>query len=659
MSLLFNMRRILYILALALSIAACTEEIDKSNRYTFTGETVADFMLNRSEKYSHFITLLKRAELFSLLQTYGQYTLFLPNNEAVEKYIQEQDSIYHATKESDDPVWTGVTSPLIEDLSDSMINVIARTHLVEGNYQTAAFDDGALPRWNYNDRYLGVSYESTKESFYIKINNCAAIISSDNMVENGVVHIIDNVIEETNNHLPTHIAKYSFFSIFSAALSETGFCDSLLQYMEQNFQPIDVEDAPMYIEFNVKKKFYKYTGFIETDEVFNANGIYTLDDLKSFAEKWYGTEDKDNYKSPRNALYKFVAYHFVPRELTYNKVVPTMVDGFPREEILVSGHDWYDYIETMLGKLMKVVKPLSTTDGAWVYINRPIEGQIYNNEMRKHLNVRLIEPTEFTQLKEEYSGFNPLAMNGVIQPMDKILVYDDDEMVGNILNERLRIDFATLLPELSCNNLRHTTAGYMPFNYSKNIASNAIDANYFSYITSRHYMGDVVRCHKNFNTSFRLPPLPQRTYEIRLSITSVPSNNFQSGDCVLQPYIDGKVCSLPIDTRIPYNDPMIGWQNDSETLDNGVDLDKQMRNRGYMKGPDSFYTRNYNSGSILTSRNNHQTLRKIITKIHLTEGEHWIRFRNLNENCSYFDFDYIEFVPLPIINNPLKPEDRH
>ena len=50
-------KRILYILAVLLSIVACSDEIDKSNRYTFTGETVADFLLNRSEKYSHFITL--------------------------------------------------------------------------------------------------------------------------------------------------------------------------------------------------------------------------------------------------------------------------------------------------------------------------------------------------------------------------------------------------------------------------------------------------------------------------------------------------------------------------------------------------------------------------------------------------------------------------
>ncbi|MBR5891396.1 MAG: fasciclin domain-containing protein, partial [Bacteroidaceae bacterium] len=80
------MKRLLYILAFALSMVACTDDIDKSNRYTFTGETVADYLLNRSEKYSHMITLLERADLFSLLNTYGQYTLFLPDNEAVERF---------------------------------------------------------------------------------------------------------------------------------------------------------------------------------------------------------------------------------------------------------------------------------------------------------------------------------------------------------------------------------------------------------------------------------------------------------------------------------------------------------------------------------------------------------------------------------------------
>ena len=128
-------KRILYILAIALSILACTDEIDKSNRFTFTGETIADFLLNRSDKYSHFTDILKRSNLLGLLSTYGQYTLFLPDNGAVEKYIDEKDSIYWATKETDTPIWTGITSPLVEELSDSMANVIARNHVVEAMYR--------------------------------------------------------------------------------------------------------------------------------------------------------------------------------------------------------------------------------------------------------------------------------------------------------------------------------------------------------------------------------------------------------------------------------------------------------------------------------------------------------------------------------------------
>jgi hypothetical protein len=49
------------------------------------------------------------------------------------------------------------------------------------------------------------------------------------------------------------------------------------------------------------------------------------------------------------------------------------------------------------------------------------------------------------------------------------------------------------------------------------------------------------------------------------------------------------------------------------------------------------------------------------------EGEHWMRFRyigeeNLNSIFSGYHqhwFDYIELVPLHIVNDPTKPEDRH
>ena len=649
------MKRILYTLALALSILACTDDIDKSNRFTFTGETMADFLLNRSEKYSHFITLLKRAELFSLLQTYGQYTLFLPDNDAVEKYLHEQDSLYWATKDSENPIYIGIISPLIEELSDSMANVIARNHLVEGNHLTASFDDGALPHWNFYDRYLGISYEPTEESFYIKVNSTAAIIDSDNEVENGVIHIVNNVVDVTSNPLPSHIAKYKFFSLFTDALNETAFADSLLMFVDLEYKPIRTEKV------TPQKKYYRYTGFLETDDVFNANGIYTLDDLKAFAEKWYGTEDKENPRSPKNALYKFVAYHFVPREMPYNIIIPLKMGYWPLEEYITPGNDCYDYFETMLGTLMKVIKPLSSSDGKYVYINRPKENKVYNNEMRRHLNVRLIEPTEFAQAKDEYSHFNPIAMNGIIQPIDKVLVYNEDEMVGNILNERLRFDILTLLPELSCNDIRYSRdynikINRIPYTYCKNIRNNSNSSNYFSCAGELEgYMSDYLLTDESmFDISFRLPPIPPRTYEIRMSIFTI-LNDY--GSYIMQPYIDGKVCSLPIE--LSANLLSTGWVDDRRTLDNGVENDKHMRDRGWMKAPDSYRAWNFDEGIWEPARRFTYLLRRILSRQYLTSGEHWIRFKLLSDEIIKGCFDYIELVPLHIVNDPLKPEDRH
>ena len=64
---------------------ACTEEIDKSNRYTFTEETMADYLENREEKFSSLIKIYKQANMMGILQTYGNYTMFAPTNEAIER----------------------------------------------------------------------------------------------------------------------------------------------------------------------------------------------------------------------------------------------------------------------------------------------------------------------------------------------------------------------------------------------------------------------------------------------------------------------------------------------------------------------------------------------------------------------------------------------
>ncbi|MBQ5817574.1 MAG: fasciclin domain-containing protein [Bacteroidaceae bacterium] len=665
------MKRILYILALALSIVACTEEIDKSNRYTFTGETIADYMLNRSDKYSHFINLLKRANLLGLLSTYGQYTLFLPDNEAVEKYVQEQDSIYHATKDSPIFVNTGISSPHIDELSDSMAIVIARNHLLNARYQTADMSEGALLTRNFNNRNLGISYDVVDERFYIMVNNKSAIISGDHEVENGLIHIVDKAINPVEMNLPQLIGSCNFFSIFNEALNITGFKDSLQLDIDNTYTwDPTATSGVMTPTYYPKTKYHKYTGFLETDEVFNANGIYTLDDLKAFAEKWYGTEDRENARSPQNALYKFVAYHFLDREITYDRIVYHDLRGaiiMDSEQTMCADADRYDYFETMQGRLMKVIKPLSTIHGSNIYINFSKRELPYNINMHPHINVRIIPLTEFVHSNEMYAKFDQMASNGIIHPIDKILIYNEDEMVGNILNERIRIDVASLLPELSSNGLRFVGR------YSENLEYPAIPDGYAPYLKIRDglvqylvtfysYFRDALVLCNNYDISLRIPPLPARTYEIRfgyfkgLTGSSTGSNdNIYRGKKLVQIYIDGKIASSPEDYGI--SNYSKGAVPDNETYDNGLENDKFMRNVGWMKAPDCYKVID-NYGGDFVARHSGNHTRRIINRRYLDEKEHWIRFRNVGESGKLL-LDYLEFVPLNIISDPTKPEDRH
>ena len=659
-------RKIQLILYAILLFVACTDEIDKSNRFTFTGETMADYLLNRSDRYSHMITLFKRAGLFSLLNTYGRFTLFLPDNTAVEKYLAEQDSIYWATKDTPNFINTGISSPLVEELSDSMANVIARTHIVESTISMADMGEGTLPLRNFNYRFLGVNYVVKGEQYYIMLNNSAAIISGDNDVENGVVHHVDKVVAPSQKNVPELIGSCQFFKIFAAALNRTGFCDSLKMDSDDSYDPdrYSPRDFAGRNLFPPKTRYYKFTGFIEPDDVFRSNGIENIDDLVAFAEKWYGTEERDNPKSPKNALYKFVAYHFVPRELPHNKIVPYGLGNqyWNIDEFMPTIYDRYDYFETMQGTLMKVVKPLSRPEGRDTYINFNKRELPYNIELRHHLNVRVIPLTEFITMKEEYALFNQMAVNGIVHPIDKILIYNENEMYGNILNERLRIDMYSLVPELSCNALRYndyvekTQVDAIPPGYSEKVKINS--GAIVLAQDQRMYNCDDFDFMGMFDVEFTLPPFPPRVYEVRVGYCSFGWYNGALTNNGVQMYIDGKVEGRPY--NINFNDPQPGIQTgfvaDEDTYDNGMENDKNMRLNGWMKGPKSIHF-----SSDKSARDTPYYVRRIIARKYFDAGRHTIRFRYIEprSRIGSMRVDYLEFVPLHIISDPTKPEDRY
>jgi hypothetical protein len=128
----------------------------------------------------------------------------------------------------------------------------------------------------------------------------------------------------------------------------------------------------------------------------------------------------------------------------------------------------------------------------------------------------------------------------------------------------------------------------------------------------------------------------------------------------VQVYIDGKIEGAPFNENYldysGYNKlEQTGYVKDELTFDNGLENDKHMRNLGWMKGPASVY---YYTG--IPCRDERRNVRRIVTRKYFSSGEHRIRLRYIGYFTDvYLYLDYLEFVPLHIINDPTKPEDRY
>ena len=115
-------------------------------------------------------------------------------------------------------------------------------------------------------------------------------------------------------------------------------------------------------------------------------------------------------------------------------------------------------------------------------------------------------------------------------------------------------------------------------------------------------------------------------------------------------YIDNEVAGIPVDLRILGSHPTINWVADAQTEDNGIQNDKEMKNRGYLKGPITFR----NTSETGLARDYDGDLRKVIATKYLSEGEHWLRFKNVNENDdgnAQFMHDYLEIVPMTFLRD--------
>ncbi|MGX8695459.1 MAG: fasciclin domain-containing protein, partial [Prevotella sp.] len=334
--------------AALMNVVSCKEDIDESNLYTFTGETIEDYLANRSEQFSSFNYILGRIGYDKILSAYGTYTCFAPTNEAVQQYI---DSLYDDTVNTDFE-HNGMTQRGLEGLTDSLCEDIALFHLLNTEVMGVNMGNGMTIKTMLG-RDINTSIDP--ESGAILISRASTITSMDNELENGVLHEIDCVIRRSNMLVAGEMENHpDQFTLFSQALKLTGLADSLTDISHTNFDPVD--NPHFYMP---EKCELGYTIFAETDEVLAENNINTIEDLVAYANQVYGgsadqgsgwydyarnhhktVSTGTDYKNPWNALSMFVRYHILDFKLPYNKLV--------NNHNQISKVTLVEYYETML-----------------------------------------------------------------------------------------------------------------------------------------------------------------------------------------------------------------------------------------------------------------------------------------------------------------------
>lgn len=691
-----------------LTVTACSEDIDESNLYTFTGETIEDFLTNRPDSFSSFNYIIQKAGMDKILSAYGQYTCFAPLNAQMDAYV---DSLYNDSTQDNFNPHNGMTGPGLEGLTDSLCRDIAMYHLV--SEKLLLVNMGSQTINTMLGRPLENQVTVNDSTGNVTLNRSSEIISADNEVENGVVQVLNRPLTRSNLSVADELSRHSDYSLFTDALLQTGLADSISGYVKDGYIK-----AASYLNYYVPDEIHLgYTIFAESNRTLAANGINNFNDLVAYANRVYGdcaewynyvadhniqVSTGNDYTNKWNCLNMFMRYHLLNTKVAYTNLVIGYVENSNNN---FNGMPLYEYYETMLPyTLMKVSKDAGERE---MYINKAVANSTLTNtvpdvnsllggfgtdDMHQVLN----QGVEVMQ----FNGSDPL--NGYIHQLSGMLVYDR-HVPQQVLNERMRFDVASLLGEMASNNFRRCQYSYIRalnggksggkdgsiqgdyircgegmFDHLRIYNGNETRLYYLSGVSNgwNNYQKDEFNSTGSFDFALRLPPVPNGTYELRLGFHA----NDQRGmvQCFLgvgtNNATEMTALDIPIDMRIMVNpgldgtpDVTTGWNDWRQTQegDMGVTTDRNMHNLGWMRGPLCFGRDRSSTTSCARTSDDRATngpvLRRILARREFKQGDYWLRFKtSLPENTtSQFHLDYIELCPSTVYNSSQYLEDMY
>lgn len=676
---------VIFAAALMPMMSGCYDSDDVGDSYhTFTGDMISDFIQNDSD-LTLFNQAVQKAGVSALLKSYGKYTVFAPSNAAMQ-------------------AWMNKNGMRIEEMDSATVRAMVYYHIMDGEsnavkaFLTSDFPEGSFPIKNMEGRYLTAAVRTGVGNWCIKNgDDYTDLISANNEEINGVVHVVNGVLEGNNDLLSDFVMNNSRYAIFGQALKATGWADSLRKIDDSEWAGkkytvfpdggTEVRKTSNYCAAMPQGKKLLYMCFAESDSIMALReGIHSLDDLRAYAKRVYpdGADIADE-TDVDNSLHKFIGYHLYDVQRAKNKLVVN--------KQYVSFWDWFTWFDYICDNNYRVeqyyipmqpkmllsiqnantkTKDVSSNAGIPV-LNCPYSP--YNPDYSAMPNADELNGWPIIRILDGES--DQYCQNGILHGINNMLVYTDD-VLAQVFHRRLRFDVRTFMPEAVNNDLVYDSdKGYnwfyssFPDGYCKNIefaSTSNTNIKYEGTTPHNYLLGDYWKLTGNFDITINVGPLPRGSYEVRIGY------NPGGSGAVVQAYIDGEPCGIPLDTRVsPYNGNL-GWIQDwlaiqesgssrfagmgeSEEDPYGLENDKNLRNHGFMKAPNSYVGVNYHNlgyGDNLTARNVDYCMRKILGIFNWTgSGTHKLRLVAMRPGN--FNLDYVEFIPTDLVED----EDQH
>ena len=709
------MRRFSNLLKLGLAAVSlvclwnCKENIDTSARYVFKEETIQSY-LEKHEAYSSYVDILRHvnisklsdSKVSQLLSARGVYTVFAPNNEAVQKYLEDlvEDGLIP------EPSWDAFPN---EQKLDSIRKVIVFNSIIDGGDElNAYFETGDFPNdkdefilGTLNDKKLSVRKPANQpDSIYINDICPVSVKERDILTINGVIHQMEKVIAPKDITAASYIQecldeKRDGFLTCFRVIQACGLLDTLRAVRDEKYEELyqqgQIPDlvgmvaagfAEGEIGYAPKHRLYGFTIFAEPDDFWRSEGIDPQDpDLFKKLIQWildnhqYSEDDRfttdENYASEDNLLYQWITYHILPMRIPKGKLVFHINEyGYNLNKPYTYSIPVYEFYTTM-GK-RRLFKLIESGASNGVYINR---FPITDNGRRGTGEEIGCDPDKVGSLVDTESPLTILSdmVNCCVYPIDAPISYNDATR-DNFQKNRIRFDGMSLFPEAMNNDMRLKKASderykhvFIPntqktYNYFENMQQNAD----MLFVYYNAWNDDWCNLHRDemkavgrFEVMFKLPPVPRRgTYEVRYKVLA----NSKRG--VAQVYFGSDPDKLPVagipldltmDCRNDITARLVGWERDTDDDDYDAEVDKKMRNNGYMKGPKSINS----ADGTERDYNDRENIRHIFVRQTLDPNEtYYIKLKSvLDAEKKEFYMDFIEYCAKEIYDNPEKPED--